>query len=190
MWWYDLQSGRRREDRRRQTDDESSVLDSQDVSSADRGTTWRLLLLSLLVAPPRRLLCVHSNATEPLKLDIQWRCPYQIRFFAGFFLFNLLELQKRYHAVNKSTSKKNCEVIYDKQGNSCVWRHSPVMLNWLRAITKKKKKFFDAFSMSLLFFLQITFFFSNTLKIKYSFMCIFDSSLVPNSLHARAFDCT
>ncbi|CAB3227482.1 unnamed protein product [Arctia plantaginis] len=29
-------SGRRREDRRRQTDDESSVLDSQDVSSADR----------------------------------------------------------------------------------------------------------------------------------------------------------
>ncbi|XP_022825906.1 fragile X mental retardation syndrome-related protein 1 homolog A [Spodoptera litura] len=32
-------SGRRREDRRRQTDDESSVLDSQDVSSADRGTT-------------------------------------------------------------------------------------------------------------------------------------------------------
>lgn len=32
-----FQSGRRREDRRRQTDDESSVLDSQDVSSADRG---------------------------------------------------------------------------------------------------------------------------------------------------------
>ncbi|CAH0583287.1 unnamed protein product [Chrysodeixis includens] len=35
------QSGRRREDRRRQTDDESSVLDSQDVSSADRGGGWK-----------------------------------------------------------------------------------------------------------------------------------------------------
>ncbi|XP_047025902.1 fragile X mental retardation syndrome-related protein 1 isoform X8 [Helicoverpa zea] len=34
-------SGRRREDRRRQTDDESSVLDSQDVSSADRGGGWK-----------------------------------------------------------------------------------------------------------------------------------------------------
>ncbi|CAH0674168.1 unnamed protein product [Spodoptera exigua] len=34
-------TGRRRDDRRRQTDDESSVLDSQDVSSADRGGGWK-----------------------------------------------------------------------------------------------------------------------------------------------------
>lgn len=44
-----LQAGRRRDDRRRQTDDESSVLDSQDVSSADRGKLNLTYLLTYLL---------------------------------------------------------------------------------------------------------------------------------------------